>query len=102
MRIEISVVSKSANDRDGFLRLRQWTTDNRALLERLDVKVVVAQRAALEELLEWRGQQPHARLALAVGFSPRDVESAHITGIPSGEPIIVAERRADNAAVAGT
>jgi predicted GNAT family N-acyltransferase len=102
MRIEIGIVSKSPNDREWFLRLRQWITDNRALLERLDVKVVVAQRAALEELLDWRGQQPGARFAVAGGFGRGDVELAHSSGIPSGEPIIIAARRGDHPVVAGT
>jgi predicted GNAT family N-acyltransferase len=102
MRIEIGAVFKEPSHRQWLLRLRQWTTDNRPLLERLDLKVVVAQHGALEELLEWCGQQPRARFALAVGFSRGDVESAQSAGIPSGEPIITVERPGDNGAAAGT
>jgi predicted GNAT family N-acyltransferase len=102
MRIEIGVVFRETNEREWLRTLRQWITDNRPVLERLDVEAVVAQRGALEELLEWRGEQPHLRFALAVGFSRRDVETAQSTGIPAGEPIIIAKRRADDAAIAGT
>jgi predicted GNAT family N-acyltransferase len=102
MRIEIGAVFRETNDREWLVRLRQWITDNRSLLERLDVKVVVAQHSALEALLAWRGEQPRARFALAVGFSRGEVESAHSTGIPAGEPIIIAERFADSGVVAGT